>query len=592
VSELRPFYDVIVVGAGSAGAVVAQTLATLLPSKSILVIESGPSLDTTAPVSREPANSPNLFVAQSDGRRQQPPQAFTRRSVLRPGEARVPADTALALPNYLQGRGWGGSGAINGLVCAPGKPADYNRWAHEYGCIGWSWADLAPVFAELQSQLFISTPSMYQAADEALLAAYTSLGSDQLQLTPAALSVSPVESLLSEPSSEPFTEPFSEPLTEIPATSPSTQSSLLADRPPARSQQGPDGVAEPNATLEQESTSVSLRRKLLGLTQHLPSNLHVLSGTDVVRILTDDRIVRGVQLADGTEVQSTRVVLSAGAIGSPVLLQRSGIGRPGVGQNLHDHTSVSVTLQLPSISLETHFESQPSGQSSPEQVPHRPAILAQTDKQPPVLRPPTSALSNSATLDEAFTPTNVVIESSDHIQILPVSPLAGETNLGVWMASPFQAIHGRGSVTALLDCTTEVQFDSFSDERDRTQLRNAARLLGQLLEQLSTSPDSLSAMQPVDPQLAEQLRTLSDNELDTWVLHNQGSYYHAAGTCRMGPADDPRSVVDPTCAVLGWSNISVIDASIFPDLPTANPYLPTVAVAKLAATRLATRLRT
>ena len=59
----------------------------------------------------------------------------------------------------------------------------------------------------------------------------------------------------------------------------------------------------------------------------------------------------------------------------------------------------------------------------------------------------------------------------------------------------------------------------------------------------------------------------------------------------MGAADDPHSVVDPTCAVLGWSSISVIDASIFPDLPTANPYLPTVAVAKLAATRLATHLR-
>jgi choline dehydrogenase-like flavoprotein len=584
VSELRPFYDVIVVGAGSAGAVVAQTLAALLPSKSILVIESGPNLDTTAPVSREPANSPNLFVAQSDGRRQQPPQAFTRQPVPPLGEAQVPADTAPVLPNYLQGRGWGGSGAINGLVCAPGKPADYNRWAHEYGCSGWSWADLAPVFAELQSQLFISTPSMYQAADAALLAAYTSLDSNHLQLTPAALSVSPVESLPSEP--------FSEPLTEIPATTQPTPSSLPADRPPARSQQAPNGVAEPNATLEQESTSVLLQRKLLGLTQHRPSNLHVLSGADVVRILTDDRIVRGVQLADGTEVQSTHVVLSGGAIGSPVLLQRSGIGRPGVGQNLHDHVSVSVTLQLPSISRETHFESQPSGRSSPEQVPNRPAILtAQTYEQPPVLRPPTSTLSNSATLDQAFTPTNVVIESSDHIQIIPVNPLAGETNLGVWMASPLQAIHGRGSVTALADGTNEVQFDSFSNGRDRTQLRNAARLLGQLLEQLSTLPDSLSAMKPVEPQLAEQLRTLTDDELDGWVLNNQGSYYHAAGTCRMGTADDPRSVVDPTCAVLGWSNISVIDASIFPDLPTANPYLPTVAVAKLAATRLATRLR-
>ncbi len=488
VPEFRPFYDVIVVGAGSAGAVVAQTLAALLPAKSILVIESGPDLHTTAPVSLEPANSANLFVAQSDGRRQQPPQAFTRKLVPPLGEAQVPTNAALPFPNYVQGRGWGGSGAINGLVCAPGKPADYDRWAHEYGCIGWAWADLAPVFAKLQSQLFLSTPSMYQAADQALLAAHTALGSDQLRLTPASLSIS------------------------------------------------------------------HGRRKLLGLMEPEPSNLLAICGVDVVRILTRGTDVCGVQLADGTELEATYVIVSAGAIGSPLLLQRSGIGRPSVGQNLHDHTSIAVTLQFHGVLSEEHIPS----------------------NQP---------------ISEGPTPTNVAIESSDHIQILPVSPLPSDPSLGVWMASPFQAIHGRGGVTGRLDGTTMVQFDSFSDERDRTQLRNAARLLGQLLEQLHIAPSTQITATPVDPHLAEQLRTLSDDELDTWVLNNQGSYYHAAGTCRMGAADDPRSVVDPTCAVLGWSNISVIDASILPDLPLANPYLPTVAVAKLAATHLATRLR-
>jgi 5-(hydroxymethyl)furfural/furfural oxidase len=538
VPELRPFYDVIVVGAGSAGAVVAQTLAALLPLKSILVIESGPNLDTMAPVSQEPANSPNLFVAQSDGRRQQPPQAFTRQSAPRPGKAQVPNLAAPPFPLYIQGRGWGGTGAINGLICAPGKPVDYDRWAHEYGCTGWSWADLTPVFTELQSHLFISTPPMYQAADEALLVAHTSLKSNQLRLTPAALSVSTMADL--SPKAQ--------------TTRQSAAISSPEDRPSTRSLQTTNGVVDARASFEPQAESVSLRRKLLGLTQHHPSNLHVLYGINVVRILTDDRITWGVQLADGTEVETTHVVLSAGAIGSPVLLQRSGIGRPSVGQNLHDHVSVSVTLQLRNTPSEGHV---PSG-------------------QPP---------------DEKPTPTNVVIESSNHIQILPVSPLPNEPNLGVWMASPFQAIHGRGSVTTQSDGATLVQFDSFSDERDRSQLRDAARLLGQLLEQLHIAPGTQIAATPVDPHLAEKLRTLSDDELDTWVLNNQGSYYHAAGTCRMGAVDDPRSVVDPTCAVLGWSNISVIDASIFPDLPTANPYLPTVAVAQLAATRLATRLR-
>jgi 5-(hydroxymethyl)furfural/furfural oxidase len=542
VPELRPFYDVIVVGAGTAGAVVAQTLARLLPNKSILVIESGPDLDPSLPVALEPANSPNLFVAQSDSRRQQPPQAFTRTSALGPGKTQVPANAALHFPNYVQGRGWGGSGAINGLVCQPGHPADYDRWAHEYGCTGWSWADIGPVLTALQSHLFISTPSMHQAADHALVTAFRTheaTNPSGLHLTPAAL--------------------------------------CIADHnPPARTAGNQPSVRDQRGQPALQPTVRAFQRKLLGLEDDTNRpNLHLAFGMDVIRVLTEDRIAVGVQLGDGTQVQTHHVIVSAGAIGSPALLQRSGIGRSSVGRNLHDHTSISVTLRLSENPTSTEIDQSPNAQEH-----HR-----------------------------EFTPTNVVLESYNHIQILPVSKLPDDPTLGVWMASPFQAIHGRGSVTAHPDGTNEVRFNSFSDERDRAQLRQAARLLGQLLDQLPDQPnDQLNDQlrgagpqllldraafwaKPVDPNITEQLRTLTDNDLDNWALNHQGSYYHAAGTCRMGPADDPRSVVDPLCAVLDWSSISVIDASIFPDLPTANPYLPTVAAAQLAATRLATHLR-
>ena len=274
--ELRPFYDVIVVGAGTAGAVVAQTLARLLPAKSILVIDSGPNLDTTAPVSLEPANSPNLFVAQSDCRRQQPPQAFSRTTALGPGEAQVPTNTALHFANYVQGRGWGGSGAINGLICAPGHPADYDRWAHEYGCTGWSWADIGPVLTALQCQLFISTPSMYQAADHALIAAHVLLCADHpkgLHLEPAALA-------LHQPDQAP---------------SP-TDRTLLPTNYQAASE-------APAQTLP--------RRKLLGLaTSNDHKNLQRIFDIEVVRILTEGTIVRGVRLADGTVIETNRVIVS------------------------------------------------------------------------------------------------------------------------------------------------------------------------------------------------------------------------------------------------------------------------------------------
>ena len=536
--ELRPFYDVIVVGAGTAGAVVAQTLARLLPNKSILVIESGPNLDPSLPVALEPANSPNLFVAQSDSRRQQPPQAFTRQSVPPLGEAQVPANVARHFPNYVQGRGWGGSGAINGLVCQPGHPADYDRWAHEYGCTGWSWFDIAPTLTKLRSELFTSTPSMYLEADRALLAAHTELTAQRLHDRQGFHSQQGWQGWQRSPD-----------------------------------QQGPRGLGDSqgangllgSAWLRLEPATLSIlenRRKLLGLNASIHySNLHSIFSVDVERILTVGTAVHGVKFTDGREVECNHMIVSTGAIGTPVLLQRSNIGRPGVGHNLHDHTSVSVTLDL-----------------------------AGTEDKP--------------------CPTNVILESNDCIQILPVSQLPNQPNLGVWMASPFQAIHGRGRVSNQSDDTIIVQFDSFSDERDRAHLRNAARLLGELLKQLSTQiltqpliqidtqshqrkngPSSTKVTaSPLDPELGEKISVLSDEELDTWVYDNQGSYHHAAGTCRMGAPSDPRSVVDQHCNVLGWSNISVIDASIFPDLPMANPYLPTVAVAKLAATRLANRL--
>jgi 5-(hydroxymethyl)furfural/furfural oxidase len=550
VPELRPFYDIIVVGAGTAGAVVAQTLARLLPAKSILVIESGPNLDPSLPVAIEPANSANLFVAQSDSRRQQPPQAFTRTSALRSGEVHVPASAAHHFPNYIQGRGWGGSGAINGLVCQPGHPADYDRWAYEYGCTGWSWADIGPILTELQSQLFISTPSMYQAADHALVTAFRAheaTNPSGLHLTPAALCIADNNPRPRTTGNQP----------------------TLRDR---RGQPGENSFGNQRDQPAPRPTVPAFQRKLLGLEADTNRpNLQLAFGIDVVRVLTEGRVAVGVQLGDGTQVQTHHVIVSAGAIGSPALLQRSGIGRPSVGQNLHDHTSVSVTLRLSEKPTSTEIDQSPNAQE----------------------------------LDPGFTPTNVLLESYDHIHILPVSKLPDDPTLGVWMASPFQAIHGRGSVTAQPDGTNEVRFNSFSDERDRFHLRKAARLLGQLLDEFRDQPNDqlLGAgpqplfdsrefwAKPVEPNLTEQLRTLNDHDLDTWVLNNQGSYYHAGGTCRMGAADDPRSVVDLLCAILDWCNISVIDASIFPDLPTANPCLPTVAAAQLAATRLATHLR-
>ena len=79
---------------------------------------------------------------------------------------------------------------------------------------------------------------------------------------------------------------------------------------------------------------------------------------------------------------------------------------------------------------------------------------------------------------------------------------------------------------------------------------------------------------------------LSDAELDDWLFADCGDAQHASGTCRMGAANDLRSVVDPECRVLGFTGLRVIDASIMPEVPRVNTHLTTVAIAERMADRL------
>ncbi len=147
---------VIVVGAGSAGAVLAARLSAR-PEVSVTLLEAGPdhrAADTPASISGR------SFVAAKDEPGRFWPALWARR--VRGQEPRL----------YTRGRGVGGSSAINAMVALPGVPADYDDWAQRYGCVGWAWADMAPWFARTALSLNPAPSTEWGALNRAMAAVW------------------------------------------------------------------------------------------------------------------------------------------------------------------------------------------------------------------------------------------------------------------------------------------------------------------------------------------------------------------------------------------------------------------------------------
>ena len=460
---------VVVVGAGTAGSIVAATLSEN-PSVQVTLIEAGVDRHTELPA--------NLFVSMDD-----PTSRW-------PGA-------------YQRGKGVGGSSEINGCVMTMPADEEIDAWADLTGDAYWGWAACASVFAEVDDRSISVEPTRWGRADRALVNAIGSINA------------------------------MNEDGTGHPPAPPQA-----ATWRPARFAFDP----------------VTHKRSNFGFAQLAEArprrNLRVETETEVDRILIDsEQRVDGVQLTNGDVLRADHAVVCAGAVGSPTLLRRSGVDRPGIGSNLTNHVGLSFTWRFPSDD---------AGHQEPESVS---CIRA------------------------------VVGAGTEAVELLPLNLVGTSAELrfyGGVLCCPLGAVASRGTV--VFNDAGEPTIDMDTIAADRILLRKAARIGAAVMNLAVSAGDAESALADADGTPVQVVAEMSDGDLDDWIRAHPAPLYHATGTCRMGPADDPLSVVDSFGAVHGLTGLSVIDASSIPALPAAGPHLTVSAFALHASRRLSTRL--
>jgi choline dehydrogenase len=519
--------DVVIVGAGTAGCLLADRLSRD-GALHVTLVEAGRD---SPPASDVPALWTSLFDSEADWGYHSEPQAGARMR-------------RLFMP---RGKMIGGSGAMNAMIYMRGLPSDYDRWRAS-GCASWGWRDVLPYFTRIErnerlggsplhgadGEIAVTDPQHVDAIEHAWLDACVAAGHAR---------------------NDDFNGETQEGVGLF---------QLTVD----------DGV--------RASTAKAMLSRAL-----VRPNLELISGAQVTRLMTEAQRVTGIAyLRDGAlhELRANReVMLCAGAIGSPHLLMLSGIGPadelkrhgidvrcdlPGVGQHLADHPQLTMAWRT----------ARPHGMASMSDAERKRALERwQADRRGPYGSNGSIVAGCVRSAPDVAEPDLqlyfTLSANRNHGRYLAMQP---GVSFGVTLQRPRSVGQVRlRSADPLAHPAIDPGF--FTDENgdDVKTLVRAVRIQREI-----------ASRAPLDAWLTEEdplsAHCVTDDEIAAFVRAHCVTIFHPCGTCRMGV--DAMSVVDPsTMKVHGVEGLRVVDASVFPSMVSGNINAPVMMVAEKAS---------